>query len=268
MKKELSESELEKIEHENELEELILESALDEFNNCEVFNSSKGDLKMTRREQKENKIEKRLEWAASREKKAGLAHVSSNEAVANIPLGQPILVGHHSEKRHRKALDRAHNNMSQSVEHLDMSKRHIERAEGIKHQLDNTIFSDDADVFERLQAKIEAIKSEIAGMKAQNEKAKIERSKLSKEEQESIVNMTRRFLGDKIPSKYRFFQSFEFTNLNAKRRQAEKRFGSLVKKRIGVDSLEKHYAAKGDPCPKKWIDVTLADIEAIEKGDK
>ncbi len=34
----------------------------------------------------------------------------------HIPLGQPILVGHHSEGKHRRALERAQNNARKAFE--------------------------------------------------------------------------------------------------------------------------------------------------------
>ena len=41
-----------------------------------------------------------------------------------LSLGEPIKVGHHSEKRHRKAIDDAWNNMGKSVEFSDKAAEH------------------------------------------------------------------------------------------------------------------------------------------------
>ena len=42
---------------------------------------------------------------------------------SGIPFGQPILVGHHSERRHRAALDKIHSNMDKGVEAHQESQR-------------------------------------------------------------------------------------------------------------------------------------------------
>jgi len=44
------------------------------------------------------------------------AYDRSNASVEHIPLGQPILIGHHSERGHRAALKRSDNAMRKSVE--------------------------------------------------------------------------------------------------------------------------------------------------------
>lgn len=44
------------------------------------------------------------------------------EEKSGIPLGQPILVGHHSERRHRRAIERADNAMRKACEETDKAK--------------------------------------------------------------------------------------------------------------------------------------------------
>ena len=53
---------------------------------------------MTTRERKERKIEKREEWASARETKANQAQLAGSRAIEGIPFGQPVLIGHHSER--------------------------------------------------------------------------------------------------------------------------------------------------------------------------
>ena len=62
----------------------------------------------TRRERLEAKIEKRQEWAQKRREEAARRFAAVQEIVDMIPLGQPILVGHHSERAaraHQKKID-------------------------------------------------------------------------------------------------------------------------------------------------------------------
>lgn len=61
----------------------------------------------TRRERIMARLEKRRAWHESALAESGRRWNAALSATAGIPLGQPILVGHHSERRHRNALARA-----------------------------------------------------------------------------------------------------------------------------------------------------------------
>lgn len=117
---------------------------------------------MTRRERLEAKVEKREQWAASRRAKADMEYKKADlsEEKTGIPFGQPILVGHHSEGAHRRMIDRAHRAMDRCVENNQMAKEHERKANGIRSQLANTIFSDDEDAVEALEAKIAKLEKE------------------------------------------------------------------------------------------------------------
>lgn len=109
---------------------------------------------MTRRERKEQRLENRLTWAASRDAKAAAKFEGVRRIADNIPLGQPILVGHHSEKHARKDQERMHNGMAAGVASQKMAEHHRSVADGIERQLDRSIFSDDTDAVEALEARI------------------------------------------------------------------------------------------------------------------
>jgi hypothetical protein len=52
------------------------------------------------------------------------------EAIADmIPLGQPILVGHHSERRHRNDLEKIHSNFDKAREERDLAEKYQDRQE-------------------------------------------------------------------------------------------------------------------------------------------
>lgn len=109
---------------------------------------------MTRRERLEHRAERRREWAAGRERKAERHFGAADQIAHAIPLGQPVLVGHHSEKHHRRDLARIDSNMAAGVESHKMAERHADRASGIERQLDRSIFDDDPDAIEQLEARI------------------------------------------------------------------------------------------------------------------
>ncbi len=83
-----------------------------------------------------------------------------------IPMGQPILVGHHSEKGHRALLKKADNAMRTSVEADKKSAYYAERAEVV--ETNNAISSDDPQAIEKLQAKLDALIKNQELMKACN----------------------------------------------------------------------------------------------------
>ncbi|WP_143132963.1 DUF3560 domain-containing protein, partial [Brucella cytisi] len=69
-------------------------------------------------EQKQENRRARLEAAAGRaEARAVFAYkrADMSEAATGIPFGQPILVGHHSEARHRRTIEKADRAMRASI---------------------------------------------------------------------------------------------------------------------------------------------------------
>lgn len=134
----------------------------------------------TRRERLEKKLENRRVWA---QKRADLSLRLSQEAtdmVSAIPMGQPILLGHHSERGHRRLLEKVDNKMCRAVESSNMAKYHNDKAAGLNRQLEKTIFSDDSDAIERLEEKIAGLEAERARNKAVN--AIIRKKKLTGDE--------------------------------------------------------------------------------------
>jgi hypothetical protein len=123
---------------------------------------------MTRRERLERKLAKRQEWAGKAEARSTARFDAAHRLVKDIPFGQPILVGHHSEKRHRRAIDRMGANMTKGCEESDLAKHHASRADGLEAQLDQSIFSDDEDAIPALEARVVALEAERTRQKAVN----------------------------------------------------------------------------------------------------
>ena len=110
--------------------------------------------RITRRERLERRAERREEWAESRERRAVQDRTASAQAVAGIPVGQPVLVGHHSQRRHERALERSRNAMDRAIESDRMAERHRTKAGNIRAHLDTAVFSDDSDAVDRLTERI------------------------------------------------------------------------------------------------------------------
>lgn len=123
---------------------------------------------MRRRERLEKKIENRNEWAEKAEDRSS-DHYSAAKAILDvIPPGQPILVGHHSEKRHRRDLGKVDSHMEHMREEDQLAKHHHQKADGLAIQLERTIFSDDLDAIEKLEDRISALENQSRGMKYLN----------------------------------------------------------------------------------------------------
>ena len=110
---------------------------------------------MTKRERLEKKLEKREEWAEKAQERASEEFETASDLIKDLPPGQPILVGHHSEKAHRRLLERSGSHMDKGCEQYKLAQYHEDKAQGLARQLETTIFSDDPDAVERLQAKLD-----------------------------------------------------------------------------------------------------------------
>lgn len=75
------------------------------------------------------KAERYSQWAASAENKSMEYYEASNEGRDFLSLGEPIKVGHHSEKRHRALIDRNWNRMGKCVEMSKKAEEHESKAE-------------------------------------------------------------------------------------------------------------------------------------------
>ncbi len=80
-------------------------------------------------EHAKKKAEKLNGYASNAEKKSNEYYEKSNKDRKFLSLGEPIKIGHHSEGRHRKAIDQVHNNMSKCVEANEKAKKYTNRAE-------------------------------------------------------------------------------------------------------------------------------------------
>lgn len=123
---------------------------------------------MTYRDRRAARAERLLEWAEKREAKSSAAFKAAHTIADGIPFGQPILVGHHSEKRARRDQDRIFNGMQAGVENQAKASEMRSRAYNIEDAADRAIYSDDPDAIEQLQEKIARLEAERAQMVAEN----------------------------------------------------------------------------------------------------
>lgn len=82
------------------------------------------------------KAERYQERAASAANKSTAYYDKSNRHSEFLSLGEPIKVGHHSERGHRKMIDDAWNNMGKSVEYSEKAAENQERADRWSNKTD------------------------------------------------------------------------------------------------------------------------------------
>lgn len=111
------------------------------------------------------KAERYGEWADKARQRSDEAFERSNNAVAGIPLGQPILVGHHSEGMHRAAIKRSWAAMDKSVEESKKAEAHESKAEYWERMADKIDLSMPESI-EFFEHKLEMAKEYHEGVKS------------------------------------------------------------------------------------------------------
>lgn len=119
----------------------------------------------TYQERQEAKRERYEARAAKAEREAEARFNShANETLRGM-MGEPIKVGHHSEGRHRRLIDRAWKDMEKGAEAMDRAKHYQRKAAAVGR---GGISSDDPDAVDKLREKMAGLEARQAAMKAGN----------------------------------------------------------------------------------------------------
>lgn len=78
----------------------------------------------------EERADRFQDYSHNRQREADQAHAAVERICDGIPLGQPILVGHHSERHARKDQERIHNGMRKAIDCWKTSEYWKDRAQG------------------------------------------------------------------------------------------------------------------------------------------
>lgn len=175
---------------------------------------------MTRKERQEARAERYRQFAENAEKRATAAFNASSAAVENIPLGQPILVGHHSEKAHRRALERSNGAMMLSVHESEKAAYYRQKAEAVENN--DNIYIGDEDAVERLTKKIAELTALQEQMKGANKVIRA-KSLTDAEKIEALIHLgISRPKANKMVGSQFIFPGYMLTNNNAKINAAKK----------------------------------------------
>lgn len=127
-------------------------------------------------------------YSENRAMDAEQARKQVDSIVEHIPFGQPILVGHHSERRARKDAERVDNGMRKSIKMWDTSKYWTVRAEAA---IDAAKYKERPDVRARRIKKLEAEERKKQRIKTESERLINEWSRpgLTMEDAAKIANL-------------------------------------------------------------------------------
>lgn len=186
---------------------------------------------MTRRDRLEARADKRERWAEGAAAKSDALLEQAHRAVAGIPFGQPILVGHHSEGRHRAAIAHSDSAMRVAVERGKMAERHEQVAESIRGQLDRSIFSDDDNAIAALAERIKGREAECERIRAYNascrqRKAAGDMSLLDEAQRKNLLSIAR--VASYQLGKYGEYPGYALSNLRGNIANDRKRLNILA----------------------------------------
>lgn len=224
---------------------------------------------MSRRERLERKRDKRREWAESARQRSDASFGAAAEIADQIPCGQPILVGHHSEKRHRRAVDKIQSGMDRGLEHQRRAEDHAAKADGIDRALEDSIFDDDPDAIEQLEARA------AAAEQAADKIVELNRA-LRREVRAGLREGWASRVTDDAGERADFLRNAQLTgspvypayatrNLRAAARRDRKRAEELSRQRDRVDQAEAAGGVliEGDD----WVSVTFHEKPSREVRD-
>ncbi|MFA5664693.1 DUF3560 domain-containing protein [Castellaniella sp.] len=103
--------------------------------------------------------------AAQAQRQADTTHAQAQTMVQAIPFGQPILVGHHSERSDRRYRERVRRSYEKSYELQKKAEHYADKAASVGK---GGISSDDPDAIEKLKAKMLKLQAAQDTMKKLN----------------------------------------------------------------------------------------------------
>lgn len=116
-------------------------------------------------EERRNKRIERYKELSKKSKERSHQYSNSNaNRILQMTPGQPILIGHHSEKKHRRLIKKVQDDIRKSIEEDEKSKFYENRVRTIEKA--KVIYSDDPQAIEKLKEKLLRLENQRASIKA------------------------------------------------------------------------------------------------------
>ena len=180
-----------------------------------------------RREDKADRLQTR---ALKAQERSDSAHQRAHDIGKDIPFGQPILVGHHSERHARADVRRIDNAMRTSVEEGRKAESLQRRADAATSN--TTVYSDDPGAVSKLETKLAKLEETHKQMKDVNRHYKKGTLKDIGWSEDQIARATKAvtegYSWNKAP-----YPGYALTNSSANMRQVKKRIGELKRSYAG-----------------------------------
>ena len=194
----------------------------------------------------------RLLAAAEKAEREGSAnHNQANSMAQCIPFGQPILVGHYSEKRDRNFRARIENKFRKGYELHQKAEEYKSRAQSVQ---DNTaIFSDDPEATDKLSEKIAKAEADQTLWKSINaaykkflkNPASLDMCELS-EGMKKVIREFKPEWSHDLP-----IPAYRFTNNNANIHRMKERAQVVARKQAAEDKTEEINGVKIEYSPSE-----------------
>lgn len=126
----------------------------------------------TTRERRMARAAKLEGWAAGNASRSDALAIQADRKADAIPFGQPILTDHYSAGRDMRYRESIQRDMRHAVEAENKAEDQARRAESIRSATEGSIFDDDPDAIERLEAKLAALVSRRSAIAAYNASAR------------------------------------------------------------------------------------------------
>lgn len=177
-----------------------------------------------------------LEAATKAAAESSAALDTAHTMAGAIPFGQPILIGHHSEKRDRNYRARIESRYRKGFELMEKAQYYEQRAAAVENN--TAIMTDDPEATDKLAEKIAELKAQQVEMKRINaalrKGADFDSLPMSEENRNELLVIDR--VQHYYNPRQRGFPPYALTNLSAKIRQAEKRHEQVKKQQAQQDT--------------------------------
>ena len=202
----------------------------------------------------EQKLQDRADRLANRAARlrnlANSVQQNGRKAVEGIPFGQPILVGHHSERRHRNAIDRFDRAIRKAIE---LDKQAKSAALAAQRVGTGGISADDPDAIMKLMKKLDGLNASQQRMKDAN--AAIRKNKKAGEQAQVaalvVIGFSEAQAREIIKPDFcgRIgFPAYALSNNNANIHRVEERIKQLER----VSKVRQEMEAVGGAEPQEW----------------
>lgn len=173
--------------------------------------------------------------AAKAKAKSSAVYNRTNQMADAIPFGQPIHVGHHSEKRDRNYRDRIHNSYGQAFALQDKADYYEQKASSVGT---GGISSDDPDAIKKLRAELADVQQNQERMKATNKAIRMHKTEATRIAALVAQGLTEALATELLKPDFEGrvgFASYSLSNNSANARRIAGRIAALEKRRQRVD---------------------------------